>query len=154
MPFSSFKRLMLENSAPSLQGTYGEHPQRFEWQSDAANVISDPNVPGRTVQDMNRYPHHTFRTYTDNQSPTLSWPREMFEDVSSTNTVVKFQPATYASTSSAHPFQQYDEWQFSVGQDTARALLGQTSTHAPYEYVAKPPQDPGFIATAFTDSDW
>jgi len=150
--FSYFKQLMSDTSGTSHQDTYVEHRQRFEQQSDAANVISDPDVPGRTIQDTNHYPHRTFRAYTDNQSPTPGWPRETFDDPSSTNMVVKFQPATSATMSSAHPFQQYDEWQLPVSQD--RALLGQTATLAPYEYLARPPQDPGVIATASTDSDW
>jgi hypothetical protein len=146
--FLYFKQLMLDTSGTSHRDTYAGHRQRFEQQSDA----SDPNVSGRAIQDINRYPHRTFRHYTDNQSPTPSWPRQTFDDPSSTNMVVEFQPGTPATMSSAHPFQQYDEWQLPVSQD--RALLGQTSTLAPYEYVARPPQDPGLIAIASTDSDW
>ena len=150
--FSYFKQLMLDTSGTSNQDTHVEHRQRFEQQSDAANVISNPKVAGGTIQDMNRYPHRTFRPYTDNQSPTPAWPRETFDDSSSTNMVVKFQPTTPATMSFAHPLQQDDEWQLPASQD--RLLLGQTSTLAPYEYVARPPQDPGVIATASTDSDW
>ena len=145
--FASFKQLLLDASRSSFQDAYLEHRQRFELQSDIV-VRSDTNVAADTVLDMNRYSNHNANTYFDNKPPTLDWSGEKIDG---TNIVINPQPVntTYATMSSAHPFQQCDEWQVPVSQNGIP--FGPTRVLAPHGFVSRRSQDPNYLSIDTTD---